>query len=204
VVEEPRRKAQTTDFYDEDDDESSESSSNDSSAIVLTDVTYRLQFRFFEEGKEHESIIDDEDHHDFLFVNGVKWSLCETQHNLPNLESIKPKIRWRRDDLGLLDEPKPLNFFFLFFSTSYMDTMTKLTNDTRIELRLGSEISRNDLLNWIGVRLGMCLERSRGSCKDYWDNSASFFVRPSCYEGRTGMTHHRFNVIDRGLHTCLR
>jgi hypothetical protein len=32
VVEEPRRKAQTTDFYVEDDDESSESSSNDSSS----------------------------------------------------------------------------------------------------------------------------------------------------------------------------
>jgi hypothetical protein len=66
--------------------------------------------------------------------------------------------------------------------------------------RLGLPVTSTEMLAWMGIRLGMTLERSRGTVEDFWSTEAPGFLRPGDYYQRTGMTLGRYRVISRAFH----
>jgi hypothetical protein len=81
-----------------------------------------------------------------------------------------------------------------------VSTILTLTNAEMANQRRGAPIDQDELFCWIAIRIGMCLERSRGSIDKFWDDSPGHFVLASNYRARTGMSLNRFKAISR----CLR
>ncbi len=82
---------------------------------------------------------------------------------------------------GILDDPKQKTLFGCFktaFPMTFLDSIERYTNQYIESNRLGGPVTKRELLWWMGIRLGMTLERSHGSVENYWDEEGTKFLLP--------------------------
>jgi hypothetical protein len=140
---------------------------------------------------------------DFIDVGGVRWNKtgdvlvdASIDHN------PSPRIKWPRTlDQPIHEEVKiPLEYFKKSFPFNFIGEIMLHTNRLLTgNLKLGP-MSRMEFMSWMGIRLGMSLERERGDIDAFFSTESRYFIRPGNYEKRTGMSAHRFKAILRCLH----
>lgn len=96
----------------------------------------------------------------------------------------------------------PLEYFMNMFPCEEFKNIVKYTN-LEIDRRVGEKlIDNDDILQWIGVKIAMVLDRPRGDIKQLWEDDDPYncHLRPGYYLDKTGMSLSTFKEIS----SCIR
>jgi hypothetical protein len=108
--------------------------------------------------------------------NGFRlWNVEDVlvDETLRNGYNLPPRDNWPRSD-PRDDQRSPIEYFYRFFPMQYIETILHNTNSEIIRRRDGPvqhdrairPMEQWEFLRWLGIRLAVSLERSRGSLQD--------------------------------------
>ena len=104
-----------------------------------------------------------------LRPGGQEWSVIGELLVDPSSNRVNhtPRINWS----GIHDyiQRTHLQYFFKCFPMRYMERILLHINNVMTNKRLGAQLSQEEFLNWIGLRLTMTLEHVKGDLSNLWD-----------------------------------
>ena len=139
-----------------------------------------------------------------LMPNGHQWFDNEEVQEDRGLLNRRTRLVWP-GNVNLLGDPLPvrseLDYFRLFYPMQLNHGTIEKTNAKMVRTRQRANLTEDEFLTYLGIRLNMTLDRKRLDIREYWEDEirpGSTFTPPDY--GRFGMTRHRFQLISR----CLR
>ncbi len=156
---------------------------------------------------EHPEVL--EGPNPLLLCHGREWSEEEVQVDAAQHVPKVTSFQWVRAlGVDVTGEKTPWQFFQLLYPMKSNASTVTCTNDNILAdpSRSGSrqymgEISRGELLKYIGLRLTMALDPIQGPITEYWrvnEYSDSVFA-PRGLGERFGMSKNRFEFIEKHL-----
>ena len=72
------------------------------------------------------------------------------------------------EQLTLLDDRGPMDYFLHFFPLQVVQSMLEQTNKEMANRGYVGNVSKGELFRWMGVQLTMCIQPQRGGIESYW------------------------------------
>ena len=144
----------------------------------------------------------DDDNNEIFVPNrdgiGRYWYKIPDISRLPDLHvyNADPHIRWTREE-DRNDNKCECDYFIKFFGLHSLQSVVNYTNQV-MESSKYREISFDELLKYLGIRLHMALELKRGGVKSYFSSIPvpNSVLQPMDFEKLHSMTHDRFRRIN--------
>ena len=109
---------------------------------------------------------------DPLKPHGRVWEVKENLNIDPAVDSKYKNpsyIAWApHEQLTLLDDRGPMDYFLHFFPLQVVQSMLEQTNKEMVNRGYVGNVSKGELFRWMGVQLTMCIEPKRGGIDSYW------------------------------------
>ncbi len=141
-----------------------------------------------------------------LSLHGRNWTECPEPLTIDpasnQLWRQPTTILWKPEDRQVPTREKtPLHYFLHFYPMNTIDNTVMYTND-RLRPRGYIATDRNELLQWLGIRLRMCIWRLPGGYTAYWERNSSDPISLGKIDFSPIMSSSRFNLILDCLAFC--
>ena len=106
------------------------------------------------------------------------------------------------EQLTLLDDRGPMDYFLHFFPLQVVQSMLEQTNKEMANRGYVGNVSKGELFRWMGVQLTMCIQPQRGGIESYWKSPED---QETVYQG--GNFSQRFKMSRKRylqIRECLR